>query len=550
MANVSGSTYPVVVGQRSSSLVNLGGFTGKPVSWSPSSQSKEDPSARSGAVLAMMPDWGPINLNIAGTDGIRRNAETVIPRESREDDDAYNRRIFHAVLPPFVQRLASQAAGTILRKGVHLDGGDEEYWEEWARDVTGDGTPLNEYCRRWLIDALLFGHSSSVVDFPSGDQPVSLADERQQNRKPYLCQVPAQMVRGWRTEQNRSTSELTMVRYMERISVPSGEFGEEIIDQVRVLKQGSYQLWREDTSGAANAGWVKVEDSETSLDEIPFVTLYSNQIATLVSKPPLLEVANLSIAYCQRFTDYYHSIHVGAQPILVMRGFDPDGAEDLGMSVNTAVLLPPDGGCEYVAPPSDVYGAQLELLKTLEDQISTLGISTLAKQNITNTAAESKRLDRIDSDSIMAIIAENLQKSLEDLLRMAGEYAGKEPPTVSIPKDYESRLLDGNQVTAFLQLYMQGVVSQECLLRILAEGEVIPPYVDIDDEILKTRDEVEEKFELELEHEEKRLESQQENQTNVEVSTQGGATSGDAAEGGTKGSMTLPTPLRPGKHKG
>ena len=114
-------------------------------------------------------------------------------------------------------------------------------------------------------------------------------------RKPYLCQVPAQMVRGWRTEQNRSTSELTMVRYMERISVPSGEFGEEIIDQVRVLKQGSYQLWREDTDGAAYAGWVKVEDSETSLSEIRFVTLCSNQIATLVSKPPLLEVANLSL---------------------------------------------------------------------------------------------------------------------------------------------------------------------------------------------------------------------------------------------------------------
>ena len=106
-------------------------------------------------------------------------------------------------------------------------------------DVTGDGTPLNEFCRRWLVDALLFGHSNVIVDYPNGDQPVSLADERQQNRKPYLCQVPAQMVRGWRTEQNRSTSELTMVRYMERISVPSGEFGEEIIDQVRVLKQGS-----------------------------------------------------------------------------------------------------------------------------------------------------------------------------------------------------------------------------------------------------------------------------------------------------------------------
>ena len=73
------------------------------------------------------------------------------------------------------------------------------------------------------------------------------------------------------------------------------------------------------------------------------------------------------------------------------------------MSVNTASA--PDGACEYVAPPSDVYGAQLELLKTLEEQIGTLGISTLAKQNLTNTNAESKRLDRIDSDSIMAIIS-------------------------------------------------------------------------------------------------------------------------------------------------
>ena len=89
---------------------------------------------------------------------------------------------------------------------------------------------------------------------------------------------------------------------------------------------------------------------------------------------------------------------------------------------------------EYVAPPSDVYGAQLELLKTLEEQISTLGISTLAKQNLTNTNAESKRLDRIDSDSIMAIISENLQQSLTALLRMAGEYSGKKPPEVTIPR--------------------------------------------------------------------------------------------------------------------
>ena len=93
--------------------------------------------------------------------------------------------------------------------------------------------------------------------------------------------------------------------------------------------------------------------------------------------------------------------------------------------------------------------------------------------------AEAKRLDRVDSDSIMAIISENLACAVQELLEMAAEYAGKEAPKVSIPKDYENRLLDGNQITAMLQLQMQGQISQDCLLRILQEGEVIPPYVDI-----------------------------------------------------------------------
>ena len=546
MAQSSNSSYPNVVGGYNRSLVNLGGLTGKPDQWSPSSQATEDPSARCGAVLAMMQDWAPINVCIGGTEAIRRNAETVIPRENREDDDSYNRRIYHAVMPPFVQRLASQAAGTILRKGVHLEGGDQEYWQQWSKDVTGDGTPLNEFCRRWLVDALLFGHSNCVVDFPAGDQPQSLAEERQQNRKPYLVSVPAQVVRGWRTERNRSTAELTMVRYIETLSIPKGEFGEELIQQVRVLKKGSYQVWRDadqvGSTSASNSGWDIYEQGELSLDRIPFVTLYSNQIATLVSKPPLQEVAELAIRYCQRFTDYFHSIHVGAQPILCLKGFDPESGEnDLGMSVNTAVLLPPDGDAMYVEPTSAVYKAQLELLESLENQISTLGISTLARQNLTNAAAEAKRLDRIDSDSIMAIISENLTNVLGELLEMAGQYAGKEPPTVTIPRDYENRLLDGNQVTAFLQLHMQGVISQECLVKILQEGEVIPPYVDIDEEIARTRDEVEEKFDLELQHEQERLKNVQD--------AAGGAASGEAAaSGSTKGSMTLPTPLRSGKH--
>ena len=542
--SVSGSSYPPTPGgYNSKPLINLntGGYelSGKPANLTPASVNLDDPSARNGATLQMMSDWQPINIVVGGTRLIKHYAEDIIPREPREDDDAYSRRLFHAVLPPFTQRLASQATGTILRKGIHLEGGDLEYWEEWAKDVTGDGTTLNEFCRTVLVDALLYGHSSVLVDFASGETPATLRDELAENRQPYLVRVSAQQIRGWRTENNRRQGELRQVRFSEAVSIPEGQFGEEVVEQIRVLYPGRYELYRDQYPNNQNEGWRLVESGDISLDEIPLVTVYSNRIGTLTSKPPLLEVANLNISYCQRYCDYHHTIHVGSQPILLLKGFDPDDSTDLGLSINTAVLLPPEGDGKYIEPTSDAYDSQLQCLQTLEQQISQLGISTLAQQNITNAAAESKRLDRIDSDSIMAIISEDLTRAVTDIMRMAGKYIDREPPKVTIPKDYENRLLDGNQITAMLQLQMQNQISQETLLRILQEGEVLPPYINVDDEITKTRDEMEEQFKDQL--------AQTEAMMDMEPEQQGGVTTGNAANGSQSGSQTLPTPLRKGK---
>ena len=506
----------------------------------------ENPSLRTGAVLGMMPFWQVINICVGGTKAIRTHAEQIIPREPEEPDDAYQRRIFHAVMPPFVQRLAAQAAGTILRKGINLEGGDTAFWAEWSKDVTGDGTPLNELARRLLVDALLYGHTSLIVDYPDDAAPRTLLEERQRkDRKPYLVQLPCQQILGWRIANRRTEGALSQVRYVETVVEPTGAFGEDVIEQIRVLEPGSWRVYRSG-DGTDTTGWKLHSSGSTPLSRIPLVTVYSNRLATLVSRPPLLEVAYMNLAYCQRFTDYHHAIHVGSQPILCFKGFDDDSGKPIGLSVNTAVLLPPDGDAMYVEPTAAAYDAQLKCLQTMEEQISTLGVSTLAKQNITNAAAEAKRLDRIDSDSIMAIISEDLARAIGEVVELAAEYAGVEAPEVTIPHDYENRLLDGNQITAMLQLQMQNVISQETLLRILQEGEVLPPYINLDEELTRTRDQLEEQMQQMLDQQEAQMELQQEHAP--PAGPGGGASSGKASSGGTKGSMTLPTPMRPGKH--
>ena len=507
---------------------------------SQASTNADDPSVVSNAVVGMASDWAPIDTCLSGTTGLRLNCRDLIPQENSEADDAYNRRIFHATLPPFLQRLASQAAGVILRKGVQVEG--DEYWEEWTKDVTGDGTTLNEYARRQLVTALLFGHSSSIVDFANVTTPRNLAEERQLHRKPYPVPVHPRQVLGWRTSNDSSSSDLSQVRIREQIVVPFGAYGEQVVDQVRVLTPGGYELWRSAPKpnpvppyGGLQpppSQWELYDSGTTSLSRIPLVTVYSNRKGNLISAPPLLEVAHLVIAYAQRFADLHHGIHVSANPMLVLRGFDPDSDTPLGISCNTALLLPPDGGAEFVAPNSEAFDSQLRCLQALEDQISRLGINTLSQSNLTNAAAEARRLDRIDSDSIMAVIAGDLERAVSQLFELAAEYVGIEPPTVYIPRDYDNRLVTGNDITAYLQLYMQGAISQQTLLGILQDGEILPATLSIDEEISRTQEMLAEQQAMER------------------LAAEGGPDMAfqNAGQGESLDSQTLPTPLRPGRN--
>ena len=490
----------------------------------------EDPSELTNAVYAMIPRWDPIDICLGGTRALRDQSERLIPREPREDDSAYQRRIFHATRAPFLQRHASQAAGLILRKGVQLKG--DPYWDTWSRNVSGDGTTLDAFARRMLEVAVLYGHSSALVDFPAGTDPRTLAEERSQtDRQPYLIQVNPKQILGWRTDDLRPQSALSQVRIREYIALPKGQFGEDIEEQIRVLYPGRYEVWRRDLASAGS--WQIFTSGDTSLDTIPLVSVYSNRLGNLLSTPPLLEVAYLNISYAQRFCDYMHALHTGAMPILTMRGFDPDGDVPIGISVNTAVLLPPDGGCEYVQPTTDAFDSQLKCLEALEDQISRLGINTLSQTNLTNAAAESKRLDRIDSDSIMALISSDLQRALSEMLTIAAKYAGIEPPEVIIEQDYENRLIDGNQITAYLQLYMQNAISQETLLEILKTGEVLPTTLNIPQELERTEERAESDLALE--------------RLNGPDSAFQAAEGRNAGQGESLNSQTLPTPMRSGR---
>ena len=432
----------------------------------------ESPFVRSLDVIAMMPDWNVMAAVTNGTNYLRDMSETYLPQEPREDDDAYQTRVDRSVLSPYTSRLIETAAGAILRKPIHVEG--DPYWLDLIQNIDGLGSNINEYARRALVSSLTYGHSAILVDYPAAAGAMNLAEERAMGRRPYFVHVDAAQIWGWRKEP--ITNRLLQVRIHDYDVRPLNEFGEEQIEQMRVIYPGRYDLY--------TLGQEVVEFSSTggySLDEIPLVPIYSNRRGLLISQPPLLDIANLNITHYQRQADLIHALHIAAMPTLVLEGWD-DTTGSATMGVNYAIAMQPGNKAYYVQADATSFDAQMAELQSLEQQMSTLGVTKLFGQKFVAESAEAKRIDQAQSNSVLSIISQELESALNQAFEFAAQYVGIEAPEITIDRDFDYYRLIGQDVAVLTQLNEMGKISDAMLLEILRRGEVLPDNINIEDE--------------------------------------------------------------------
>jgi len=458
----------------------------------------DSPFTRTRAVLDMMKGWEIMKAVTEGTEYLRENSEAFLPLEPREDYTAYMARVNRAVFSPFTQRLIRAATGLVLRKPITLTG--DPYWTEMFKmDVDGCGSDLDEYARRVLMCSLTYGQSHILVDYPAPSGAVSLAEERQQNRRPYWIEVDPNNLYGWRLDRESNYGNLIQARIAEKAVLPDGAFGEKVFEQIRVIEPGNYRVFRKtdqidemyDLADNSYAGefdaqttgeeYKEVESGEFSLGEIPLVTVYSGKTENLVSKPPLLDIAYLNLAHFQRQADLIHSLHVASQPMLVMEGYD-DQTKDVAISVNYAMATQPGNKVYYVEPASSAFDAQSAEIKELQMQMATLGISTLSQQKFVAESADARRLDRVDTNSMLAMVSMELEQKLQKAFNFSAQYVGIEPPEVKISRDFDIERLIGQDITALTSLFDQQVIDREEFRDILVQGEVLPSANEVKSE--------------------------------------------------------------------
>ena len=450
----------------------------------------DSPFTRTRAVMDMVKGWEIMKAVTNGTEYLRDNSEAFLPLEPREDYEAYLSRVNRAVFSPYTQRLIRAATGLIMRKPITLIG--DSYWTDvFAKDVDGCGSDLDEYARRVLICSLTYGQSHILVDYPAPTGALTLAEERAQNRRPYWIEIDPTNIYGWRLDREVNYGSIIQVRIAEKAVVPSGEFGEQVFDQVRVIEPGKYRVYRkvspkkdlinlEDNSYSGNfdgpdneKDYELVDSGVFSLGEVPLVSVYSGKTDTLASKPPLLDIAYLNLAHFQRQADLIHSLHVASQPMLVLEGWD-DQTKDMSISVNYAMATQPGNKVYYVEPASSAFEAQTNEIQELQIQMATLGISTLSQQKFVAESADARRLDRVDTNSMLSMVSLELEQKLQKVFNLSANYLGIEPPEVKISRDFDIERLIGQDITALTSLFDQQIIDREEFRDILVQGEVLP----------------------------------------------------------------------------
>jgi hypothetical protein len=424
------------------------------------------------AWYAQEPHWVLIEDLISGTYGMRRKHRRYLPQEPRELDDAYDNRLARSVCPPFYQRLERMLAGMLTRKPVRLNDVTDTIREQLF-DVDLQGNDLNTWTYETARKMIRYGHVGILVDAPAD------------GGRPYWVSYTPRDILGFRTETVDGATRLSQLRLRETIIKPSedSEYGEEQIEQIRLLTPGNYQIHQRDKKGDFRV----VDEGTTSLQEIPFAVAYSNRFNTMESRPPLEDIAELNLKAYQVQSDLDNQLHISAVPMLAFYGF-PSSAEEVSAGPGEALAFPAEGRAEYIEPDGKSYDAQFKRLDQIASQINELGLSAVLGQKLSAETAEAKRIDRSQGDSTMMVIAQNMQDAIDNCLQYHAQFLSEsQSGSCMINRDFLGSRLEPQEIQALLQLYTAGTITQETLLTQLAEGEILGDDFDIEEELEATQ---------------------------------------------------------------
>lgn len=423
----------------------------------------QEPSAQ---VAGYAEDWRLVTDLLGGTRAMRAAGERRLPRWPNESPESHKARLSTATLFPAFARTLGVMAGKPFSKALTYGDDVPTRIREWCDDADLQGTNLHTFAADLLAEALGYGLCGVLVEYPRTDGVRTVADERAVNARPYLVRYNHDQILGWQSARTNGVTRLTQLRLAESAEVQDGEYGTKIVERVRVLRPGSWEIWEKGEKDE----YVLAESGATTLAEIPFVPFCGRKTGFMAGVSPLLDLAHLNVKHWQSQSDQDTILHVARVPILA--AITSDEGFELTVGASSAVRIPEGGDLKFVEHGGAAIAAGRQSLQDLEGQMIQTGAELLVQRPGQRSATEANK-------SELQRITEAFEDSLDQCLQFMADWVGeKQGGHVSLFKDFGAATLTDASAQLILSMQQAGLISKETAIREQQRRGMLAPDLD------------------------------------------------------------------------
>lgn len=453
---------------------------------------KDKPDFTCAAYNRMAGAWVILADVLAGQDAVKAKKKTYLPQEPAELDEDYDRRVARSLFFEDYRDCVVNLTGMVFRKSPTLGEDVPEQIKNLTENIDNAGTHLDVFLQRVFEDGF-YGHSFVVVEMPAKSETVLTAADELGNRS-YWCMRQAKDALNWRTEVVDGKTILTQITFKECTKEPAGLFGEADVVRYRVYLldekgEAQWQVWRE-VQEAGQTEKMIILDGEGSiktkkgvpLNRLPIAVHYGEHEGFLESRPPLKGIADINLAYYQKYSDLSNIEHHTCAITLMISGGD-DNNKDLTMGGNRVLWLPMGADAKFLTVEGDSIPALERDLEMLDKRLVAKGLDFVKDDRGVPETATEVMYSYTERTSKMAKMVRSLIDCTEEALGMTAEMEGAEQGgSITLGVDENALTLSPEQIRILSEMNERGQLSLHTLWQILDRADQLPDDFDEKDE--------------------------------------------------------------------
>lgn len=425
----------------------------------------------------MQADWAVVDALLGGTPAMRKAGKTYLPQQPRESDDDFKYRLSTSTLFPAFERTLAVMAGKPFSKEITVSDSVPERVQALLPSIDDKGSSLHTFAFRAFREMVSHGFGGILVDFTKTDgENKTQAAEKAMGARPYWVHYKHGQILGARFAQGANGLQLILLRLLETVEEEDGDYGSQEVQQVRVLRPGSWEVHRN-----GKDGWSLHDSGTTTLDRIPFVFLVANPIGPMEGRPPLKDLAYLNVKHWQEQSDQDSSTRFARKRLLVFTGLTSN--DEIIAASDMAVKLPLNATAEVIQGSAESVTVGRSELEALEQQMIQTGAELLVAKPGQRTATEASNDAEANKSSLQSLV-EDFEDAIDRCLQFTADWikAG-EGGSVSLFKDFGAATLSDASAQLVFNMVGAGWLSKVTGIKEMQRRGTLDAAVDPETEI-------------------------------------------------------------------